>query len=153
VIEHAEFHSGFLQLRGVSQTSQPSSPGLSRRSRLGGHKLSAVIAGLVPAIPIRETRTVKQYYVYILASRPGRAIYVGVTSNLIKRVYEHKNGLVQGHTKRYGINKLVYFEVCDTAYNAIQREKNIKHWPRVWKTRLIAQQNPTWRDLYEEICS
>jgi putative endonuclease len=95
----------------------------------------------------------KQYYVYILASRPGGAIYVGVTSNLIKRVYEHKNGLVQGHTKRYGINKLVYFEVYDTAYNAIQRERNIKHWPRVWKTRLIARENPTWRDLYEEICS
>jgi len=94
----------------------------------------------------------RQYYVYILASRPGGAIYVGVTSNLIRRVYEHKNGLVQGHTKRYGINKLVYFEVYDTAYNAIQREKNIKHWPRVWKTRLIVRENPTWRDLYEEIC-
>jgi putative endonuclease len=95
----------------------------------------------------------KQYYVYILASRPGGAIYVGVTSNLIRRVYEHKNGLVQGHTKRYGINKLVYFEVYDTAYDAIQREKNIKHWPRVWKTRLIAREKPTWRDLYDEICS
>ena len=59
---------------------------------------------------------------------------------------------MQGHTKRYGINKLVYFEVYDTAYNAIQREKNIKHWPRVWKTRLIVRENPTWRDLYEEIC-
>src|SRR5262249_18663787 len=125
-------------------------------------KLSAVIAGLVPAIPIEDTPSerqhdqaacaMRQYYVYILASRPGGAIYVGVTSNLIRRVYEHKNGLVQGHTKRYGINKLVYFEVYDTAYNAIQREKNIKHWPRVWKTRLIVRENPTWRDLYEEIC-
>jgi len=96
-------------------------------------KLSAVIAGLVPAIPIEDTPSerqhdqaacaMRQYYVYILASRPGGAIYVGVTSNLIRRVYEHKNGLVQGHTKRYGINKLVYFEVYDTAYNAIQREK------------------------------
>ena len=93
----------------------------------------------------------KQYYVYILASRPGGAIYVGVTNDLVRRVYEHKNGLVQGFTKRYGIDQLVYFEVFDTAYSAIQREKNIKHWPRVWKTRLIAQQNPTWRDLYEEI--
>jgi putative endonuclease len=93
----------------------------------------------------------KQYYVYIVASRPGGAIYVGVTSNLVRRVYEHKNGLVPGHTKRYGINRLVYFEVYDTAYNAIQCEKNIKHWPRVWKTRLIARENPTWRDLYPEI--
>jgi putative endonuclease len=93
----------------------------------------------------------RQYYVYILAGRPGGAIYVGVTNDLVRRVYEHKNGLVPGHTKRYGIDLLVYFEVYDTAYNAIQREKNIKHWPRVWKTRLIARENPTWRDLYPEI--
>jgi putative endonuclease len=93
----------------------------------------------------------RQYYVYRLASRPGGAIYVGVTNDLVRRVYEHKNGLVPGHTKRYGIDLLVYFEVYDTAYNAIQREKNIKYWPRVWKTRLIARENPTWRDLYPEI--
>jgi putative endonuclease len=65
-----------------------------------------------------------QYYVYILASRPGGAIYVGVTNDLIRRVYEHKNGLVPGFTKRYGIDQLVYFEIFDTAYNAIQREKH-----------------------------
>jgi putative endonuclease len=93
----------------------------------------------------------KEYYVYILASRPGGVIYVGVTNDLIRRVYEHKNGLVPGFTKRYGTDQLVYFEVFDSIYNAIQREKNIKHWPRAWKTRLIAQQNPSWRDLYEEI--
>ena len=93
----------------------------------------------------------KQYYVYILASRPGGALYVGVTSNLVRRVYEHRNGLVAGHTKRYSIDQLVYFEVFDTPAAAIQREKNIKHWPRVWKTRLIAQNNPSWRDLYDEI--
>jgi putative endonuclease len=93
----------------------------------------------------------KQYYVYILASRPGGAIYVGVTNDLIRRVYEHRNGLVPGCTKRYGIDQLVHYEVFDSIYNAIQREKNIKHWPRAWKTKLIAQQNPTWRDLYEEI--
>jgi putative endonuclease len=110
-----------------------------------------VIAGLVPAIPIRETRGVRQYYVYILARRPGGATYVGVTNDLVRHVYEHKSGLVPGFTKRYGIDRLVYFEVYDTAYNAIQREKNIKHWPRAWKTRLIAQSNPAWRDLYEEI--
>jgi len=91
------------------------------------------------------------FYVYILASRPGGAIYVGVTNNLVRRVYEHKQGLVPGHTKRYRIDKLAYFEVYSTAYEAIQREKNIKHWPRAWKTRVIAQNNAEWRDLYEEI--
>jgi putative endonuclease len=91
------------------------------------------------------------FYVYILASRPGGAIYVGVTKNLVRRVYEHRNSFVPGHTKRYNIDKLVYFELYSTAYQAIQREKNIKHWPRVWKTRLIATTNAEWRDLYDEI--
>jgi putative endonuclease len=109
------------------------------------------MAGLVPAIPIREAWRVRQFYVYILASRPGGAIYVGVTNDLVRRVYEHKNGMVQGHTKRYGVDRLVYFEIYETAYQAIQREKNIKHWPRVWKTRLIGEKNDTWRDLYDEI--
>jgi putative endonuclease len=94
---------------------------------------------------------VSDYYVYILASRPGGAIYVGVTRDLVRRVYEHKSGAVPGHTKRYGIDKLVYFEQYSTVYDAIQREKNMKHWPRVYKTRLIGQSNPTWRDLYSEI--
>jgi putative endonuclease len=67
----------------------------------------------------------------VLASRPGGALYVGVTSDLVRRVYEHKNGLVKSHSKRYGIDKLVYFEVFDSARSAIQREKNIKHWPRL----------------------
>jgi putative endonuclease len=95
----------------------------------------------------------RQFFVYFVASRPGGAIYVGVTSDLVRRIYEHKNKVIKGFTTRYGIDKLVYFEVYDSAYAAIQREKNIKHWPRVWKTRLIAQSNPTWRDLYDEICA
>jgi putative endonuclease len=66
-------------------------------------------------------------------------------------VYEHRNGLVEGFTKRYNVKQLVYYETYDSAYQAIQREKNIKHWPRAWKTRLIGATNPTWRDLYEEI--
>jgi putative endonuclease len=111
----------------------------------------AVMAGLVPAIPIGEAQAVRQFYVYILASRPGGTIYVGVTNDLVRRVYEHKNGLVKGFTKRYGIDQLVYFEAHDTAYQAIQREKNIKHWPRVYKTRLIATQNDRLRDLYDDI--
>ena len=93
----------------------------------------------------------KQFYVYILASRPGGAIYIGVTNDLIRRIYEHRNGLVKGFTKQYNIRRLVYFEVYDSIRDAIQREKNMKHWPRVWKTRLILQSNPTWRDLYDEI--
>jgi putative endonuclease len=78
-------------------------------------------------------------------------LYVGVTNNLVRRVYEHKNKLVGGHTKRYSIDRLVHFEIYETAYQAIQREKNIKHWPRVYKTRLIAKENVSWRDLYDEI--
>ena len=109
------------------------------------------MAGLVPAIPIPDTRRMKQFFVYILASRQGGAVYVGVTSDLIRRVHEHKNGLAAGHTKNYRINKLVHFEGYETARDAIQREKNIKHWSRAWKTRLVAQENPTWRDLYEDI--
>jgi putative endonuclease len=76
---------------------------------------------------------------------------VGVTNNLVRRIYEHKKKFVDGHTKRYKVDRLVYFEVHDTAYQAIQREKNIKHWPRVWKTRLIAKENATWRDLYVDV--
>jgi putative endonuclease len=94
---------------------------------------------------------VAEFYVYILASRSGGALYVGVTNDLVRRVYEHKNGLVPGHTKKYRIDKLVYFELYSTAYQAIQREKNIKHWPRAWKTRLIGEKNGEWRDLYNEI--
>jgi putative endonuclease len=92
-----------------------------------------------------------EYFVYFLASRPGGAIYVGVTSDLVRRVYEHKTGAVKGHTKRYGIDQLVYFENYGEVHLALQREHNIKHWPRAWKTKLIFEQNPTWRDLYEEI--
>jgi len=68
-------------------------------------------------------------------------------------VYEHKSGSADGHSKRYHIRRLVYFEVFSSAVEAIQREKNLKHWPRAWKTRLIAKANPTWRDLYDEIAT
>ena len=109
------------------------------------------MAGLVPAIPIPENRRNRSFNVYILASRHGGALYVGVTNNLIRRIDEHKRGVAESHTKRYGIDKLVYFEEHATAYQAIQREKNMKHWPRAYKTRLIAQANAEWRDLYSEI--
>jgi putative endonuclease len=96
---------------------------------------------------------VKQFYIYILASRPGGALYVGVTSDLVRRVYEHKQRSVAGQSKRFHIERLVYFEVYDSPELAIQGEKNIKHWPRAWKTNLIGRTNPSWRDLYDEIAS
>jgi putative endonuclease len=91
------------------------------------------------------------FWVYVLASRPRGTLYVGVTNDLIRRVYEHREGLVRGFTKRYGVKRLVYFEQHDTAVAAIQREKNIKHWSREWKIDLILSQDPQWRDLYDEI--
>jgi len=92
-----------------------------------------------------------QFWIYFLASRPGGTLYVGVTNNLIRRVYEHRNSLVEGFTRRYGVKKLVYYEQHDTAVSAIQREKNIKHWSREWRIDLILSMNPEWRDLYDEI--
>ena len=93
----------------------------------------------------------RTYWLYILASRPGGALYVGVTNNLALRVYRHKQGQGGDHTKRYRINKLVYYEAHENARSAIQRERNIRHWPRSWKTHLIYSMNPTWRDLYDEL--
>jgi putative endonuclease len=91
------------------------------------------------------------YWVYILASRPGGTLYIGVTNNLVRRVFEHREGLVPGFTKRYSVKMLVYYEAHDTAVAAIQREKNMKRWPREWKIDLILSMNPNWRDLYDEI--
>jgi len=89
--------------------------------------------GLVPAIPLRQALTIAEYYVYFLASRPAGAIYVGVTNDLVRRVLEHNAAAVKGHTDRYRIKRLVYFEIYDDVRNALQRENNIKHWPRAWK--------------------
>jgi putative endonuclease len=91
------------------------------------------------------------YWVYILASKPGGTLYVGVTNNLVRRVYEHREGLAESFTKRHGVKMLVYFEPHDTIEAALQREKNIKHWSREWKIDLITKSNPDWRDLYNEI--
>ena len=89
----------------------------------------------------------RDYYVYILASRPHGAIYIGVTNDLDKRVGEHKEGTASKHTRRYNINKLVYFEVYDRIEDAIAREKALKRWRRAWKDALIAERNPEWNDL------
>jgi putative endonuclease len=91
------------------------------------------------------------YWVYILASKPGRTLYVGVTNDLIRRIYEHREELVPGFTKKYSVTELVYFEQHGSIIAAIQREKNIKHWSRAWKIDLIRSLNPDWRDLYDDI--
>jgi putative endonuclease len=90
-------------------------------------------------------------WIYILTNRPNGTLYIGVTSNLIQRVWQHREGVVPGFTKRYGPKRLVYFEAYDDISVAIQREKNLKHWPRTWKVRLILASNPEWRDLYETL--
>ena len=90
-------------------------------------------------------------YVYFMTNRRDGTLYVGVTSNLVRRCYEHRNGFVDGFTKQYGLKSLVYFETYDDIRLAIQREKTIKHWPRAWKVRLIHGFNPEWADLYDSI--
>jgi putative endonuclease len=86
-----------------------------------------------------------------MASRPRGTLYVGVTRDLIRRIYQHREGLLDGFTKEHGVKMLVYYEQHTTAMYAIQREKNIKHWSRAWKVDLIRTINPDWRDLWEEI--
>ena len=93
-----------------------------------------------------------QYYVYIMANQKGNVIYTGVTNDLLRRVYEHKNHLDQGSfTARYNVEKLVYFEVTSDVESAIEREKQIKGWNRKRKNKLIENKNPDWMDLYESI--
>jgi putative endonuclease len=91
------------------------------------------------------------YWVYILASKIGGSVYVGVTNNLVRRIYEHRSGLVPGFTKQYGIHRLVYFEQHTDIEAAIRREKRLKKWNRAWKVRLIETLNPNWDDLYPQI--
>lgn len=93
----------------------------------------------------------KTYYVYIMASKRNGTLYIGVTDNLIKRVYEHKNDLVEGFTKKYQVHMLVYFEESNDIISAIVREKQLKKWKRKWKIELIEKSNPAWKDLYNEL--
>jgi len=92
------------------------------------------------------------YYVYILASRRDGAIYLGITNDLVRRVYEHRTKAVRGFTSRYNIARLVWFEVYDDPVSAISREKELKKWKRAWKVELIEAENLQWLDLYETIC-
>ena len=91
------------------------------------------------------------YYVYILASKRNGTLYIGVTSNLVRRVWEHRSDVVDGFTKKYGVHRLVYYEQTESVEAAIQREKRLKKWDRADKIRLIEGFNPEWRDLYEEV--
>jgi putative endonuclease len=91
------------------------------------------------------------YWVYILASRPRGTLYVGVTDDLVRRTAEHREGLVPGFTKTYGVKMLVYFEEHANVLEAIRREKRIKRWARDWKIALIRERNPEWRDMFDEI--
>ena len=95
----------------------------------------------------------KNFYVYILASQRNGTLYIGVTSDLIKRVWEHKNKLAEGFTREYAVNKLVYYEHFLHAENAIRREKRLKKYNRKWKTDLIEKTNPDWKDIYEDLIS
>ena len=116
------------------------------------------MAGLGPAIhdiaasplPL-QSLSVAEGWVYIMTNRPRGTLYVGVTDNLARRVWEHRQGLVEGFTKRYGLTRLVYAEHHADIREARQREQNIKDYPRAWKIRLILVQNPIWEDLYNRL--
>jgi putative endonuclease len=95
----------------------------------------------------------RSYYVYILASRIGGTLYIGVTNDLVRRGYEHRESLVQGFTKKYEVHRLVYFEQHSDIEAAIRREKRLKKWNRAWKIQLIEESNPNWGDLYPSIAS
>jgi len=92
----------------------------------------------------------REYYVYILTNKSNRVLYIGVTNNLQRRMYEHQRDLVEGFAKRYNLKKLVYYEVTSSIKEAIAREKQLKNWHRQWKINLINQSNPCWRDLSVE---
>jgi putative endonuclease len=93
----------------------------------------------------------KQPAVYILASKRNGTLYIGVTSDLVGRIWQHRNDAVEGFTKKYGVHDLVYFELYEDMENAITREKQLKKWNRAWKLKLIEKDNPEWKDLYETL--
>jgi putative endonuclease len=115
------------------------------------------MAGLVPAIHARVVMSLRKSriavmsggWIYIMTNRPNGTLYVGVTADLARRVWEHREGVADSFTKQYGLKRLVYAERHEDIRAAIQREKNMKHWPRTWKVRLILAGNPTWADLYD----
>ena len=97
-----------------------------------------------------ESSPIKNYCVYIMASERNGTLYIGVTNDLVRRVWEHANGAIKGFTQKYKVHMLVWYEMHDDIHEAIKREKNIKAWQRLWKLRLIEESNPEWKDLYQE---
>ncbi|MBI5749121.1 MAG: GIY-YIG nuclease family protein [Nitrospinae bacterium] len=89
----------------------------------------------------------RYYYVYILTNKSNRTLYIGVTNDLARRMFEHKNKLTEGFSKKYNLNKLVYYEWTNDVESAIKKEKQLKNWHRDWKINLITQSNPEWKDL------
>ncbi len=98
-----------------------------------------------------DMRAMKTYYVYIMASKKNGTLYIGVTNDLRRRVWQHKSDVHEGFTKKYGVHSLVWFEATYDIRGAIQREKQMKKWNRQWKINLIERENPEWADLYEEL--
>jgi len=109
------------------------------------------MAGLDPAIHAEVKCAMRGGWVYIMTNRPNRTLYTGVTSDIGRRAYEHREGLIEGFTKRYGLKRLVTMERFESITDAIQRESNMKHWPRAWKVRLVLQANPGWCHLFETL--
>jgi putative endonuclease len=116
------------------------------------------MAGLDPAIHEiateqlpRQSLKMAEGWVYIMTNRPNGTLYIGVTDNITRRVWEHRQGLLEGFTKRYGLRRLVYAEHHDDIRQARQRERNLKHYPRAWKIRLVLVHNPDWQDLYDTL--
>ena len=93
----------------------------------------------------------KTYYVYIITNKLNSVLYIGITSNLVKRIWEHKNKVVDGFSNKYNLNKLVYYEICNDIEQAIKREKQLKNWHRAWKDNLIKEKNPEFLDLFSSI--
>jgi putative endonuclease len=106
------------------------------------------MAGLVPAIHAEQYQTMHGGWIYIVTNRPNGTLYIGVTSNLPRRIHERREGLIAGFSKRYGLRRLVYHERYETITDA---EKNMKHWPRAWKAWLILDLNPDWNDFYQTL--
>jgi putative endonuclease len=108
-------------------------------------------ANVIPRAGGESRKKMKNYYTYIMASQRNGTLYVGVTSDLIKRVWQHKQEVVEGFTEKYSVHRLVHYEIFDDPKNAIRREKRLKKWNRDWKLNLIERNNPGWVDLYDEI--
>ena len=107
----------------------------------------------MPDLIGQSSRMDKIYIVYILANKRNGTLYIGITSDILKRIWQHKEKIIQGFTKKYGVNNLVYYEIFKDPINAIKREKRIKKYKRKWKLDLIEKDNPEWRDLYDNLFS